>query len=139
MEELLKYIGWVFGLGGTGLAALTAFRKARVDESGQAIQAWKEITDRHETEIENLKKELQERGAETFMLRRKLREVEDDCYEERIEFRRTIEGMQRQILQLHTSYLAQMTILADPNNPDHARILERTETLLDQVAKALEG
>lgn len=140
MESMVvQYGGWVAAVASTLFAGFATFRKSKVDESSQAIQAWKEITDRHENEINDLKKELVDANTETFMLRRRLKEVEDECYEERKEFRREIETLHRQILQLHASYLAQMTILADPTNPDHANLIARASALLEQATRAYEN
>lgn len=131
MEEVVKFAGYILAALGAFTTWYASQRRAKVDESGQVIQAWKEITDRHEKEIASLR-------GEAHTARDKLREVEDTCYEERQEFRRTIENMQRQILQLHTSYLAQMVLLADPTNPDHAKLLQRASQLIEQVRKATE-
>jgi GMP synthase PP-ATPase subunit len=136
VDELLKYGGWVVALVASVFAGAATLKKTKVDESGQAIQAWKEITDRHERELVELRAELQAAQLTNDELRKKLRQVEDDCYEERKEFRREVEGLNRQNLQLHASYLAQMTILADPHNPDHVNLLKRAQELLETATRA---
>ncbi len=126
VEDLFKFLPWLLALLGVFSTWFAATRKANVDESGQALQAWKDMTDRHENEIAALKQESEND-------RQELRKLEDSCYKERQEFRSTIESLHSQMLQLHTSYLAQMTLLADPTNPDHARLLQRAAQLIEQV------
>lgn len=136
MEPILQYGGWIGTLLGIFTTAYATMRKSNVDESSHALDAWKEITDRHDREIMELRRLLTESNDDRERLRRRVVEVEDSSYDERREFRREIETLHRQILQLHTSYLAQMTILADPDNPDHAKLLTRATALLEQASKA---
>jgi hypothetical protein len=84
VDEFIKFGGWLTGFLGAAVTAWSLTRKTKVDESGQALQAWKDMTARHENEIASLLERENDKDAEIVKLRSTLREVEDGCYAERI-------------------------------------------------------
>lgn len=104
--------GWALGLVATLAALWPKLRKADLDENGQALKAWQDMSARHETEIKNCRGECEELRTKYRDLERMLdderrdRRVAEDNFRAQIkDLTERLDGVHRQLLQNSASTL----------------------------------
>lgn len=104
--------GWVLGIVGIVAALWPKLRKADLDENGQALKAWQEMSNRHETEIKDCRGECEKLRDKVRDLddlldkeRRARRKTEDELREEIAGLKKQLEGVHAQLIQNSRSTL----------------------------------
>lgn len=104
--------GWALGIVGIIAALWPKLRKADLDENGQALKAWQEMSTRHEGEIKSCRQECEEMRTKYRDLERMLdderrdRRVSEDAFRAQIkDLTQQLEGVHAQLIQNSRSTL----------------------------------
>jgi len=111
--------GWALGVIGIIAALWPKLRKADLDENGQALKAWQEMSARHESEIKSCRGECEELRAKYRDLERMLDDERRDRRISEDNFRAQIKDLTAQLDGVHAQLIqnSRSTLTVVPASP----------------------
>jgi predicted nucleic acid-binding Zn-ribbon protein len=97
--------GWMLGVIGIIAALWPKLRKADLDENGQALRAWQDMSTRHEGEIKSCRDECDQLREKYRTLERQFDEERRDRREMEAQLRKQITELTEQLAGVHRQFI----------------------------------